>query len=116
MDSDHEEILRIRERLHEAQGSLGGLVNSQRDVHRRVTDLQRELRELRRELVDLIAELRKKVDRMSQADELAAKVTEALDEQRKHVFTTAQKVVGAVAGLIMLVPSLAIIVTWAVSL
>lgn len=101
MTPDHDEILRIRERLHKLAADVGAINYRQQDGDRWRRGVDRQ-----------IARLQRKVDSMSHADEIASKVTEALQAQRAGNFSTLQKVVGAIVAIIALAPSIHLIAGW----
>jgi hypothetical protein len=67
--------------------------------------------ELRRLRVEHDA-LEKRVDGMSQADEIAAAVTDALDERRRHRFNIPRKLLAGFAAVVILVPAVHDAASW----
>jgi hypothetical protein len=99
--SDHDEILRLRDRLHELDGTVAGLVYRQRTLEAGVERLGVDVRAL----TAAVAEL-------SNADKIAQAVTAAVRNDRKHTFTIWQKIAAALVTLIVAAPSVSHIVGW----
>lgn len=96
---DHEEILRLRQRAHAAEASLRALVWRLKSVETRT-----------RELHNSIGRIRREVDEMRHAEEIAAAVAEKMRQEAAHrnaLFTTwPRKIAAVVVGALVVADSL----------
>lgn len=97
--SEHDEILRLRDRMHDVGGELAALHHQVSDLHRSRAELQRKL-----------DELGEQVGRMARADDIADAVAARVNAANTLRLTTAQRLLGAAIGLTSLATALKVLV------
>lgn len=79
-EDDHSELLRLRDRVHQLEGTVAG--------NRFIVD---DLREWRAEVRKELELMQQAVNRLSTADEIAEKVSQRVRNDRAFAFTWLQK-------------------------
>lgn len=96
------EVLRLRDRVHALANRLALTRWEGRATRTELQELAGDVEKLAGLLRALVA----RVDGMTHAEEVADKVTAALDERRRARWTFLRKTAAATAGLILCVPAL----------
>lgn len=99
--TDHDEILRLRERYHELANILTRLDLGQREALRQLSTLERQQRALT-----------KRLDGMTHADEIVSAVAAAVRQDRRNLFSWPRKIAGGILVVIMAAPALSHIAGW----
>lgn len=98
---DHDEIVRLRDRTGKLERQVAGLDYGQRTLGSGLGGLRDELRDLKRT-----------VDAITKADEIANAVADALGRERRVALTAAQKVAGLILAMFALLPAVEVVVHW----
>lgn len=111
--SDHEEIIRLRDRVHDLEGTVRGLDMGQKAMREGMGELRDQIRDTGRELHAEMMAIQQTVNDMVSADKIAVAVTAAARRERRRFWTAGRTALAAVASLVLLTPSLHLLWGWA---